>query len=68
MTGWHAPSPVVSHPLWRFAMGLRAHDQALKDCLRLPGSNGPAEGRINRLKMVKRQTFGRSKLGLLTAS
>ena len=28
-------------------------------------SNGPVEGHINRLKLVKRQMFGRAKLDLL---
>jgi hypothetical protein len=29
-------------------------------------SNGPVEGHINRLKMLKRQMFGRAKLDLLS--
>ena len=32
----------------------------------LPWSNGPVEGHINRLKMVKRQMYGRAHLDLLT--
>ena len=31
----------------------------------LPWSQGPIEGHINRLKMLKRQMFGRAKLDLL---
>ena len=31
----------------------------------LPWSNGPVEGHINRLKMLKRQMFGRAHLDLL---
>jgi transposase len=30
-----------------------------------PWSNGPVAGHINRLKMLKRQMFGRAKLDLL---
>jgi len=32
----------------------------------LPWSNGPVEGHINRLKMLKRQMFGRAHLDLLS--
>jgi transposase len=52
-------------PLRRFAMGLRADYEAVKAGLGLPWSNGPVEGHINRLKMLKRQMFGRAKLDLL---
>ena len=38
----------------------------MKAGLRLPWSNGPVEGQINRLKMLKRQMFGRAKLDLLS--
>jgi transposase len=53
-------------PLRRFAVGLRADDEAVKADLRLPWSNGPVEGHINRLKMLKRSMFGRAKLDLLS--
>jgi transposase len=53
-------------PLRRFAMGLRADYDAVKAGLGRPWSNGPVEGHINRLKMLKRQMFGRAKLDLLS--
>ena len=53
-------------PLRRFATGLRADYEAVKAGLRLPWSNGPVEGHINRLKMLKRSMFGRAKLDLLS--
>jgi transposase len=53
-------------PLQRFARGLRADYEAVKASLRLPWSNGSVEGHINRLKMLKRQMFGRAKLDLLS--
>jgi transposase len=53
-------------PLRRFAVGLRADYEAVKAGLGLPWSNGPVEGHINRLKMLKRQMFGRAKLDLLS--
>jgi len=42
-------------PLQRFATGLRADYEAVKAGVTLPWSNGPVEGQINRLKMLKRQ-------------
>jgi transposase len=38
---------------------------AVKAAASLPWSNGPTEGNINRLKMLKRQMYGRAKLDLL---
>ena len=32
-----------------------------------PWSNGPTEGQITKLKLVKRQMYGRAKLDLLRA-
>jgi transposase len=51
--------------LQRFAQGLRDDYAAVKAGLTLPWSNGPVEGHINRLKMLKRQMFGRAHLDLL---
>lgn len=51
-------------PLQRFARGLRADDEAVKASLVLPWRNGPVEGHINRLKMLKRSMFGRAKRDL----
>ena len=39
---------------------------AVKAGVTLPWSNGPVEGHINRLKMLKRQMFGRAHLDLLS--
>src|SRR5207248_4726717 len=49
----------------RFATGLRDDYAAVKAGVTLPWSNGPVEGHINRLKMLKRQMFGRARLDLL---
>jgi transposase len=51
--------------LQRFAQGLRDDYAAVKAGLTLPWSNGPVEGHINRLKLVKRQGFGRARLDRL---
>jgi Transposase len=58
-----AESPLV--PLQRSAKGLRDDYDAVKAGITLPWSNGPVEGHINRLEMLKRQMFGRAKLDLL---
>jgi transposase len=52
-------------PLQRFAKGLRDDYDAVKAGVTLPWSNGPVEGHIYRLKMLKRQMFGRASLDLL---
>ncbi len=48
-----------------FAKGLKEDYDAVKNALTLEVSNGPVEGQNNRLKMLKRQMFGRAGLDLL---
>jgi transposase len=52
--------------LQRFAAGLQDDYAVVKAGVTLPWSNGPVEGHINRLKMLKRQMFGRTHLDLLS--
>jgi transposase len=49
----------------RLARGLRDDCNAVKAGLALPWSTGPVEGQINRLKMLKRQMYGRANIDLL---
>jgi transposase len=49
----------------RFATGLAEDYAAVKAGVTLPWSTSPVEGHINRLKMLKRQMFGRAHLDLL---
>src|SRR5262245_56062859 len=49
----------------RFATGLYEDYEAVKAGVTLPWNSGPVEGHINRLKMLKRQMFGRAHLDLL---
>jgi transposase len=49
----------------RFATGLYEDYEAVKAGVTLPWNSGPVEGHINRLKMLKRQMFGRARLDLL---
>jgi transposase len=45
-------------PFRRFAKGLRADMAAVQAAVTLPWSQGPIEGHINRLKMLKRHMYG----------
>ena len=48
-----------------FATHLRRDEAALLDALQLPWSNGPVEGQVHRLKLLKRQMYGRAHFDLL---
>ncbi|MCB0490685.1 MAG: transposase [Cyclobacteriaceae bacterium] len=48
-----------------FAEGIQKDHSAVRNALDFHWSNGPTEGHINRLKLIKRQMFGRAKLDLL---
>jgi transposase len=49
----------------RFCDGLRRDEKAVNAAVVLPWSNGQVEGQIHRLKLVKRQMYGRAKFNLL---
>ena len=48
-----------------FAKGLKQDLDAVASGLTMPWSSGPVEGRVNHIKMIKRQMFGRAGLPLL---
>jgi transposase len=50
-----------------FAEGLRQDEAAVQAALVEPWSNGPVEGQVNRLKLIKRQMDGRAGFKLLRA-
>ncbi len=50
-----------------FAAGLKADRAAVEAALREVCSSGQVEGQINRLKLLKRQMYGRTKADLLEA-
>jgi transposase len=52
-------------PLSNFAFGLREDQDAVKNALLYPWSNGQTEGQVTRLKMIKRQMYGRANFDLL---
>lgn len=51
--------------LRRYAVGLRADQAAVQAGLTLEWSNGQVEGHIQRLKLLKRQMYGRAGFDLL---
>ena len=57
----------VDSELASFACGLRQDEVAVRAALDQPWSSGQVEGQITRLKLVKRQGYGRAKLDLLRA-
>jgi transposase len=52
-------------PIQRFARGLRTDDAAVRAGLTAPWSNGQTEGQVNKLKLIKRQMYGRAGFELL---
>jgi transposase len=50
-----------------FAAGVRRDEAAVSAALTEPWSNGPVEGHVNRLKLIKRQMYGRAGFQLLRA-
>lgn len=52
-------------PLARFAAHLQRNEAAILAAMQLPWSNGQVEGQVHRLKLIKRQMYGRAKFDLL---
>ena len=52
-------------PLARFSEGMQDDLAAIQAGLTLPWSNGVTEGQVNRLKLLKRQGYGRAHVALL---
>jgi transposase len=67
LDSWIALASTKTAPpdLRRFARGLTTDYAAVRSALTLPWSNGQVEGQINRLKLVKRQMYGRANFDLL---
>ncbi len=51
--------------LHRFVRGIKRDHAAVLNGLSLPYSSGAVEGNVNRIKMIKRQMYGRAKFDLL---
>jgi transposase len=66
LDGWIAAVDADDLPgLHSFTTGLRRDHQAVINGLTLPYSSGAVEGTVNRIKMLKRQMYGRANLDLL---
>jgi transposase len=66
LDGWIAAVDADDLPdLRSFATGLRRDHQAVVNGLTLPYSSGAVEGNVNRVKMLKRQMYGRASFDLL---
>ena len=50
-----------------FASGVEKDIAAVRNAILSPWSNGQTEGQITRLKLIRRQMYGRAKLDLLQA-
>jgi len=63
---WMTAALAVGEPALRsFVTGLRADQDAVTSGLSLPWSSGAVEGHVNRIKMLKRQMYGRASPDLL---
>jgi transposase len=66
LDGWLASASAGGIPeLRRFALGLQGDLDAVRAGLTEPWSTGPVEGQITRLKLLKRQGYGRAGFALL---
>jgi transposase len=63
---WLAAAETSDLPQLRsFAHGIRIDQQAVTNALTLPWSSGTVEGTVNKIKMLKRQMYGRASFTLL---
>jgi transposase len=66
LDAWIAAVDADDQPdLHSFTAGLRRDYDAVRNGLTLPHSSGAVEGHVNRIKMIKRQMYGRANLDLL---
>jgi len=66
LDAWLAEAEACPVPaLRRFASGLRGDLDAVRAGLSQPWSNGPTEGHVHKLKLLKRQGYGRAGFDLL---
>jgi hypothetical protein len=61
------PVRARSSPVASFATGIMKDEAAVTAALNLPWSKGQTEGQITKLKLVKRQMYGRGKIDMLQA-
>jgi transposase len=65
---WRVKAEACASPDMKgFVQGIRQDEAAVAAAISEPWSNGPVEGQVNRLKMIKRQMYGRASFQLLRA-
>ena len=65
---WLQQATLTGMQEWQaLAKGMRQGLEAIRAALTSPWSNGQTEGQVNKLKLYKRQMYGRAKLDLLRA-
>jgi len=63
---WMAAVEADDQPHLRsFVTGIRRDYDAVRKCLTHAHNSGPVEGHVNRVKMIKRQMYGRANFDLL---
>jgi transposase len=68
LDAWRSSAEASRLPEFKsIARGIQHDKAAVLAGLTLPWSNGPLEGHVNRLKLLKRSMYGRAKLPLLRA-
>jgi transposase len=66
LPGWLAQAAAIDLAgLRSFVKGIQHDQDAVAAGLTLPWNSGPVEGHVNRIKMLKRQMFGRANIDLL---
>ena len=65
LDAWIAADADDQPELHSFTTGLKQDHAAVLNGLTLPHSSGPVEGNVNRIKMIKRQMYGRASFDLL---
>lgn len=61
LTSWRANTSLVAS----FGNGVVKDEAAAQAAITLPWSNGQTEGQITRIKLVRRQMYGRANIDLL---
>lgn len=62
---WAKAEGSLSQEMRGFAQGIRQDEAAVSAAMTEPWSNGQVEGQVNRLKVIKRQMYGRAGFELL---
>jgi transposase len=66
LDGWLAQARASQIPeLQSFVVGIERDKAAVAAGLTLPQNNGLVEGKVNKLKLIKRMMYGRAKFPLL---